>query len=110
MHHFEIGNEIETHHLAIVSADRNKLAIDMFGHMEYVATNEYVAFARKLTDAFHRLEGRAELINVEGKSIMTLTFLKGRVEVQLVRGKSERVFHTDQSYVTPTLAKIGVIE
>ncbi|MFN4214482.1 hypothetical protein [Exiguobacterium sp.] len=110
MHRIEIGNEVETHRLTIVWASRKTVSIDIFGHVEAVKTVDYVLFARALTEAHHKLDGTAQLVNEAGHAIVTLTFKRGVVDVHIVRGGSVRTFRTDQSYVTPALAQIGVIE
>lgn len=110
MHQIEIGNKVETHRLIIIDANRETLALDLFGHVEEVTTSDYVTFARALTSAYHELEGSAELVDKMGKAIFTLTFNRGRVDVRIVRANTVRTFQTDQSYVTPMLAQIGIIE
>lgn len=110
MHHFEIGNDVETHRLTIVRANRNLLTLDLFGHLEQVTVDQYLTFGRMLTNAYHRLEGMAELVTTEGVPIVTLAFSRGRVDVRIVRGDSVRAFQTDQSYVMPVLAQIGILE
>lgn len=110
MHHFEIGNDIESHSFTIVEADRETLTIALFGHEERVRVTDYVTFVRTLTHAYHRLDGTAELVRVDGSALLTLTFNRGRVAVRLVRDTSVRTFQTDQSYVTAALAQIGIVE
>ncbi|UTT42851.1 hypothetical protein [Exiguobacterium aurantiacum] len=110
MHHFEIGNEIETHRFTIVGADRNTLTVDLFGHREGVHVADYVRFVRALTEAYTRLDGRAELVSEIGNALLTLTFKRGQVEVRLVRDRAVRAFRTNQSYVMPALAQIGIVE
>lgn len=110
MHQIEIGNHVETHRLTIIEANRETLAIDLFGHVEDVKTRDYVMFARALTSAYHKLEGGAELVDKTGRAILTLTFKRGLVTVRIVRDASVRKFQTDQSYVTPMLAQIGIVE
>lgn len=110
MHHFEIGNEIETHAFTIVEANRETLTIALFGHKERVNVSDYVSFVRTLTNVYHRLDGTAELVSREGVALLTLTFRRGRVEVRLIRDTAVRTFQTDQSYVTAALAQVGIVE
>lgn len=110
MHQIEIGNDVETHWLTIIRASREIVDIEIFGHVEAVTTSDYVAFARALTEAYHALDGTARLVNIGGQAIVTLTFKRGVVDVSITRGGAVRTFRTDQSYMTPALAQVGVIE
>lgn len=110
MFHFEIGNEIETHRFIISQANREVMSVDLFGHAERVLVLDYVAFARALNHAFHQLKGTATLLRADGEALLTLSFVGGIVHVRVQRDASIHAFQTDQSYVTPMLSKIGIVE
>lgn len=110
MHRIEIGNENAIHVFILESATRQELKISLKGLIETVRVEDYVSFATDLTKAYHRLDGEATLKNSEGDAVLSLTFHRGRVEVDITFGKQSKTFQTDQSYITTTVRQIGIVE
>ncbi|MFL9651229.1 MULTISPECIES: hypothetical protein [Exiguobacterium] len=110
MHHIEIGNDEGTLEFVIVEASRDTLRLVHGAVSETVQTGAYVQFAQDLTRAFHALQGVARLKNEAGEGILTITFGRGRVEVETAWGQVTNRFGTDQSYLTKTVGQIGIVE
>jgi hypothetical protein len=110
MHHIEIGNDETIFEFSIIEASRETLRLAHGLVIEIVRTEAYVRFARDLTDAFHTLAGVCRLWNEEGRAILTISFDRGRVEVETAWGQVTRRFVTDQSYVTRTVGQVGIVE
>lgn len=110
MHHIEIGNDKGTFEFVIVEASRDTLRLVHGPVSETIQTGAYVRFAQDLTRAFHALQGVARLQNEVGRVILTITFERGRVEVETAWGQVTNRFGTDQSFLTKTVGQIGIVE
>lgn len=110
MHHIEMGNDETTFEFVITEASRDTLQLVHAQIIETVRTEAYIQFARELTHAFHTLQGVARLHNEAGRVILTITFERGRVEVETAWGQAVSRFGTDQSYLTRTVGQIGIVE
>ncbi|TCI69643.1 MULTISPECIES: hypothetical protein [unclassified Exiguobacterium] len=110
MHQIQVENESVSYRVTIVEADRAFLILDVHGRREVVTTANYISFARDLTTAHRRLSGVAQLLNVQGEEVLNIEYLGGHVDVQLIGDAGIRTLTTDQSYMTPVLAQIGIVE
>lgn len=110
MHHFEIRNEETTFRFVIAEASRTTLRLVHDQEPETVRTSDYVQFANDLTRVYHELSGATRLRNVDGRDILTISFERGRVEVETAWGQTKRRLRTDQSYLTRTVSQIGIVE
>lgn len=110
MHRIEIGNDETTFELVIAEATRDTLRLVHAQIMVMVSTDDYIRFARDLTRAFHALTGAALLQDKTGRVILTISFERGRVEVETAWGQGTNRFETDQSYLTRTVGQIGIVE
>ena len=110
MHRIEIDNEKTVFEFVIVEASRDRLYLEHARDIEAVSTDAYVRFAIDLTRAFHELKGVTTLENENGKTILTISFQRGRVEVEAAWAGTTTRFTTDQSYLTKTVRQIGIVE
>ncbi|KAB2864937.1 MAG: hypothetical protein F9K39_03465 [Exiguobacterium chiriqhucha] len=109
-HQIEMGNDETIFEFVIAEASRDTLRLVHAQVIETVRTEAYVQFARDLTHAFHALQGVARLQNEAGRVIFTISFERGRVEVETAWGQRMNRFKTDQSYLTRTVGQIGIVE
>ncbi|WP_157964118.1 hypothetical protein [Exiguobacterium sp. TNDT2] len=109
-HQIEMGNDETTFKFVIAEASRNMLRLVHDQESETVRTSDYVQFANDLTRVYHELSGAARLQNADGRNILTISFKRGRVEVETAWGQVRDGFRTDQSYMTRTVGQIGIVE
>ncbi|TCI34434.1 MULTISPECIES: hypothetical protein [unclassified Exiguobacterium] len=110
MHQIELGNDDVTVRFIIAEANRTTLKLVLARDAEMVRTADYVSFGRDLTEAYEQLSGKAHLQNESGRTILTIAFERGRVDVSIAWGQGVTTFVTDQSYLTKTLGQIGPFE
>lgn len=110
MHQIELGNNEITVRFIIAEANRKTLKLVFARDAETVRTTDYVTFGRDLTEAYEQLSGRAQLRNESGRTILTIAFNRGRVDVSIAWGQGVTTFATDQSYLTKTLGQVGPFE
>lgn len=110
MHQIELGNNEITVRFTVAEANRKTLKLVLARDTETVRTADYVTFGRDLTAAYEQLSGRAQLRNESGRTILTIAFNRGRVDVSIAWGQGVTTFATDQSYLTKTLGQVGLFE
>ena len=110
MYPIEIGNHELTVRFIVAEANRETLTLVLGEDEEMVLTIDYITFGRDLTKAYERLNGAARLQNKDGRTILTISFKRGRVDVSIAWGRGVMTFETDQSYLTKTVGQLGPFE